>query len=76
MEGCVARVHGKAVDLTSVGSQAKLGEFEEGKLAEPGRRGVLEFHLGKAVLRRRKLEAFLERSVHRGFSPLRNVRPL
>jgi hypothetical protein len=76
MEGCVARVHGKAVDLTSVGSQGKLGEFEQGKLAEADRRAVLEFNLGKAVLRGRKLEAFLERSVHRGFSPLRNVRPL
>jgi hypothetical protein len=64
------------VDLASVGRQCKLGEFEQGKLAEPYRRAVFEFNLGKAVFCRRKLKALLEGSVHWGFGPLRIIGPL
>jgi hypothetical protein len=76
MECCVAHVQGEAVDFASVRSQGKLGKFKHGKLAEPHRRAVLEFNFGKAALRRRKLEAFLDRSVHWGLGPFGNIRPL
>jgi hypothetical protein len=75
-ECCVAHVHGEAVDFASIGSQGKLGEFKHGKLAEPHGRAVFEFNFGKAAFRRRKLEAFLDGSVHWGFGPIRKVRPL
>jgi hypothetical protein len=76
MECRIALVQGEAVDFASVGSQGKLGEFKHGKLAKPYRRAVLEFNFGKAAFRSRKLEAFLDRRVHRGFGPIGNVRPL
>ena len=76
MERRIAHVDGEAVDLASVGSQGKLSEFKHGKLAKPYRRAVLEFNLGKAALRRGKFEAFLNRSVDRGFGPIGNVGPL
>jgi hypothetical protein len=76
MECRIALVHREAVDLASVGSQGKLGEFKHGKLAKPYRRAVLEFNFGKAAFRSRKFEAFLDRGIHRGFGPISNVRPL
>jgi hypothetical protein len=76
MECRIALVQREAVDFASVGSQGKLGELEQGKLAEPHCRAVLELNFGKAAFRSRKLEAFLDRGVHRGFGPIRNVRPL
>jgi hypothetical protein len=76
MECCVAHTHGEAVDLASVRSQGKLGEFKQGKLAEPHRRAVLEFNFGKGTFRCGELKAFLERSIHGGFGPIRNVRSL
>jgi hypothetical protein len=76
MERRIARGHGEAVDFASVGTQGKLGEFKHGKLAKPYRRAVFEFNFGKAAFRSRKFEAFLDRSVRRGFGPVSNVRPL
>jgi hypothetical protein len=76
MECRIALGHREAVDLASVGTQGKLGEFKRGKLAKPHRRPVLEFNFGKAAFRRRKFEAFLDRGVDRGFGPIGNVRPL
>jgi hypothetical protein len=76
MECCVAHAHGEAVDFASLRSQGKLGEFKQGKLAQPHRRAVLEFNFGKGAFRRGELKAFLERSVHGGFGPIRNVGPL
>jgi hypothetical protein len=76
MERRIALGQGEAVDLASVGCQGKLREFKHGKLAKPYCRAVLEFNLGKAAFRSRKFETFLDRGVHRGFSPIGKVRPL
>jgi hypothetical protein len=76
MECRIALGHHEAVDFASVGSQSKLSEFKHGKLAKPHCRAVLEFNFGKAAFRSRKFEAFLERGIHGGFSPIGNVRPL
>jgi hypothetical protein len=35
MECRIAIVHGEAIDFASVGSQGKLGEFKQRKLAKP-----------------------------------------
>jgi hypothetical protein len=76
VECCVARVQGEAVDLASIRSQAKLGEFKQGELAKPHRRTIFEFDFGKAAFRCRKLKAFLDRGIHWSIGPFRNIRPL
>jgi hypothetical protein len=72
----IASLQSEAVDFAPIGSQSELGELEQGELAEPYRRTVLEFDLGKAVLSGRKLKAFLDRGVHGGFGPIGDLGPL
>jgi hypothetical protein len=64
------------IDLAAIGIQSQLREVEKRKLPQPDGAAVLKLYFREAVFPGGKLEAFLEGSVDRRFSPRLHIRAL